>query len=236
MARQTLLTAAIVLGAATHSWGQNAALTPINNWSYMHHSSTYAEGVLRGNASVIQAAGQANYLNSVAAVNYQEARRQALENSKLYVKTYYENKEISRQYREKYAKPPMTPERWSRIIASALPDRLTPDQYDPSTGALVWPHVLRMDRYEVVREAIDDLLAQRTPENSGDGSPFQRELATLIATMKALLNSNVDTLTSTQFGDALEFLRSLDFEAKQPLPSADSPAAASPSDVAVAAN
>lgn len=200
------------------AWAQqDIGVAPIYNWSYVGHSSTAGEGYLRGAASVIQSAGQANYLNSVAAVNFQEANRRRIENHHVYVRNYFENKEINRQYRLKYASSPPTKEQWAEVTQAALPDRLTPEQYDAATGKLVWPHILRTDEYAAFRERIDELFASRTPDNSGDGSPSQRELATLIDGMALLLKSNIDSVTASQYGAAKWFLRSLDYEAQLPL-------------------
>lgn len=191
-------------------------VAPINNWSYQRHASTATEGFLRGQASVIQAAGQTNYLNSIALVNLQEAKRRAIANHGLYVKTYFENKEMNRQYRERYAATPPTKEQWARVVAASLPDRLTEEQLDPTTGKLIWPHVLRGDEYKAFRTRIDDLMAVRTPENSGDGSPHQRRLAELVSAMKHLLKSNIDDLSASQYGAAKMFLLSLEYEALLP--------------------
>jgi len=54
---------------------QPAIAAPIQNWSYIHHSSTATEGALRGQAEVISAAGTYRYMDSLAIVNYQEAYR-----------------------------------------------------------------------------------------------------------------------------------------------------------------
>ena len=207
---------ALVLAPAIAS-AQNAVTVPINNWSYQRHSSTATEGYLRGSAAVIQAAGQKNYLDSVAAVNYQEALKRRIENSSRYVKTYFENKEINRQYREKYAPVPPSKERWARILESSLPDRLTAEQFNHTSGKLVWPHILRAEEYAAFRNRIDELVANRTPDNSGDGSPVQRELKELIDGLRVLLQSNSDDYSTSQFASATWFLRSLDYEAKLPL-------------------
>lgn len=229
MTIKTLTASLLVCLVASVAMAQNAVTTPINNWSYHRHSSTATEGYLRGHATVVQAAGQATYLNSVAAVNFQEANRRRIENHNLYVRKYFENKEINRQYREKYAAVPPTKEQWARITAAALPDRLTAEQFDPQTGALVWPHILRTDEYRAFRDRIDTLLANRSPENSGDGSPAQRELAELIDGMKMLLKSNIDTVSVSQYGAAKWFLMSLDYEMKMPMTGI--PVAAKPANV-----
>ncbi|GIW99450.1 MAG: hypothetical protein KatS3mg111_2783 [Pirellulaceae bacterium] len=210
--------------AATTAWTAAAqaplpTVPPINNWTYQRHASTPIEGYYRGAAAAMEAAGHANYLNSVAAVNYQEAVRRRIENASYYVRTYYENKEVHREYREKYAPVPPTKEQWARITEKMLPDRLTAQNFDPNTGGLVWPHVLRTDEYKAIRERIDELVANRSPENSGDGSPSQRQIAELVDAMLALLKSNMHHLSTSQYVAAKEFLRSLDYEMTFPLQS-----------------
>jgi hypothetical protein len=228
--RFTASAVAGVLGLGSLSFGpaalaqQNQPIAvPINNWSYYHHASTFEEGVLQGSASVISAAGQKNYLDSVAAVNHAEVVRRRIENGALYVKTYLENKELNRQYREKYKALPPTKEQWERITEASLPDRLTAEQFDAATGALIWPHILRTDEYKAFRDRINRLFTSRTPENSGDGSPSQRELAHLIDGMQLLLKTNIDKVSPSQYGAAKWFLMSLDYEAQFPLADAQPP-------------
>lgn len=214
---QLAVATVVVASGGGIALGQDpVVVAPINNWSYQRHASTATEGFLRGQASVIQAAGQTNYLNSIALVNLQEAKRRAIANHGLYVKTYFENKELNQQYRERYAASPPTKEQWARVVAAALPDRLSAEQFDPTTGKLIWPHVLRGDEYKAFRSRIDDLMATRTPENSGDGSPHQRRLAELTNAMKLVLKSNIDSLSASQYGAAKMFLLSLEYEALLP--------------------
>ena len=71
-----------------------------------------------------------------------------------------------------------------------------------------------MDAYKPLRERIDVLVANRTPEDSGDGSPSQREIASLVDAMKILLRENMDTLSSSQYGNSKWFLVCLDYEMK----------------------
>ncbi len=212
--RALAIAAAAVSAVASTGFGQQnpVAMAPINNWSYQHHASTFEEGYMLGAASVIQSAGQANYANSLAAVNFQEAYRRQLENSRLYVQVFLERREMVRQYLDRYGDHPPTREQLERIAKSALPDRLTAEEYDPVTGKLVWPHILRDEAYAPFRKRIDELMAARTPENSGDGSPWQRELHQLIDSTKRVLKQNIDTVTSQQYARAKWFLMSLDYE------------------------
>ncbi len=213
--RATILSLAIVMGLAGVTVAQAPAMAPITNWTYYNHASTVGEGLLRGQAAAVQAVGQANYLHSLAAVNYAEAYRRQIENNRLYVKTYIENREEVYKYRERYTRPPLTKEQWQEFSSRALPDRLTPEQY--SNGKITWPHILRMDAYKPLRERVDELVANRTPENSGDGSPSQREIASHIDAMKILLRENLDTLSSSQYGNSKWFLVCLDYEMKHSL-------------------
>jgi len=222
------LTIAFGLLVAVGSTASAQVAVPINNWSYQRHASTAAEGYLRGSASVITAVGQKNYLDSVAAVNYQEALRRSIENSGLRVKTYFENKEINRAYREKYRELPPTKDQWARIIEASLPDKLTDEQVDPTTGKLIWPHILRTNEYAAFRNRIDQLWSSRTPDNSGDGSPFQIELNELVDGMKLLLKSNVKVLSSTQYTGARFFLLSVEYEALIPMLPRGKPSLAQP--------
>lgn len=212
--------AAVGLGCWSSSMATAQVAAPIpviNNWSYLGHSSTFEEGYLRGTAAAIEAVGQTNYFNSLAAVNLQEANRMRIENQNLYVRKVLENRELNAQYRARYASVAPSKEEWQRVTEAALPDRLTPEQYDPSTGRLVWPHILRTEQYQAFRDRIDQLFASRTPDNSGNGSPAQRELATLIDGMKFLLKNNIDNVSASQYASAKWFLLSLDYEAELPM-------------------
>ncbi len=221
---------ALTAAAASSASAQNngVALAPISNWNYQHHASTYEEGYMQGAASVLQAAGQANYANSLAAVNFQEAYRRQLENSRLYVQVFLERREMLRQYLDRYGDHPPTKEQLERLAKQALPDRLTSDEYDMATGKLVWPHILRDDAYAPFRKKIDELMASRTPENSGDGSPWQRELHQLVDGMKRVLKQNIDTVTAQQYARAKWFLVSLDYEGTLPLTQDKAQAVAAP--------
>lgn len=210
-----ILSLLVAIALTGNCLAQNVAVAPINNWSYYHHASTFEEGYLRGQAAAVQAVGQANYMNSLAAVNYADATRIQLENRRLYVKTNLANREDVQSYRERYARRPISKEQWQEFSKRALPDRLTSDQY--SNGKLVWPHILRMDEYAPLRKRIDELVASRTVDDSGDGSPTQREIASLVDSLKILLRENIDSLSTSQYGNSKWFLMCLNYEMKQPL-------------------
>src|SRR5262245_27712013 len=54
-----------------------------------HHVSTVEEGILQGAAALSAATGQANYYNSLARINNQEARSKYIQNNKAAVEAYF---------------------------------------------------------------------------------------------------------------------------------------------------
>ena len=72
-------------------------------------------------------------------------------------------------------------------------------------------------------------MASQTPDNRGDGSPIQREIAELVDAMKMLLKANIDSVTTSQYGAAKAFLLSLEYEVRFPNSSMNVAATAKPS-------
>lgn len=214
--RFALAAFATLLTASPLTAQEPAVAYPSNNWSYIGHSSTATEGYLRGQASVVDAAGQYNYYTSLAAVNRAEAIRRGIENEKLYVKTYLEIKEMRAEFWEKYKPRPANAEIRRMANELAQPDQLSDEQFNRTTGQLYWPHILRQPEYAAMRNRVDELFAARTIENSGDGSSNQREIDSILDGMHRLLVHNADSISVQQFSDANSFIRSTAYEAQIP--------------------
>lgn len=207
-------------GVGLCSWAsaqEPVIFQPVYGWSYLDRASTPVEGWFRGQAMAMQAAGQADYYQSLAAINYQQAFEKALENRKRATEVYYTRKEMAKTYDEKYSKKPPTEEDSKRYAKMLVPPRLTPEQFDPSSGRLQWPHVLRRSSYDPVREKIDRLMQSRTVDDSGDGSPSHTKIRQLVEVMKELLKENMSEVTPQQYANAKGFLVSLEYEARQEL-------------------
>jgi len=214
------LTAAFLLGLLLCEFvtaSDPVVYRPIYGWNFLTHSSTPIESVLRGQAAWLESAGQASYYDSMAALNYQQAYKQSLENRLLRTEVYYSRKEMAKEYQQRYAEKPPTLDDVKRIARVAAPARLTPQQFDTRSGRLNWPHVLRDARYDPVRNKIDSLMVSRSAENSGDGSPSHAKIRQLVEVMKMLLKENMDRVTPQQYANAKAFLVSLEFEARQQL-------------------
>ncbi|MCU0717101.1 MAG: hypothetical protein MUD03_13335 [Pirellula sp.] len=216
------------LGAATLALGwfgagsveaqQGPAIAyPVNSWSFTERSSTVDEGFMRGQASIIGAVGELSYMNSLAAINYQEAQRRAIDNSVAYTKAYFERRELREEFVRRYGSKPFVGEARRRMVEYYQPKKLSASQYNHDTGVITWPHILRQPQYAPLKKEIDSIFATRNWENSGSGSPTQLQVAQLVKSLAALLRENLLTMSAEQYVEAQEFLRSVDAEAKLPV-------------------
>ena len=213
--RRIALGVLMAAGASESAQAQGTAIAqPIMNWNYTNHSSTLVEGSLRGQSAVISSVGQTIYLDSLAAVNYAEAYKRAIENSVAVTKAYYERREIREEYNQKYGPKAFVGEARKKFIEYYAPKRLSAQEFDLERGKLTWPHILRQEQFAPVKDQIDLVFSGRDSSNSGDGSKSHRDVLQLCTAMTGLLRENIGTMTSDQYINALEFIRSIELEAK----------------------
>lgn len=190
---------------------------PVNSWSFTERSSTVDEGFMRGQASIIGAASELSYMNSLAAINYQEAQRRAIDNSVAYTKAYLERRELREEFLRRYGSKPFVGEARRRMVEYYQPKKLSASQFNHDTKVITWPHILRQPQYAPLKKEIDSIFAIRNWENSGSGSPTQLQVAQLVKSLAALLRENLQSMSAEQYVEAQEFLRSIDAEAKLPV-------------------
>jgi len=217
---------AVVIGVSSYGVVQAqgfasgpAIAAPVANWSYLNHSSTAAEGALRGQAAVISAAGQNTYMSSLASINFEEAYKRAIENSVAVTKAYYERREIREEFMKKYGPRPFVGEARRKAIEYYQPKRLSAQEFNSQKGQIAWPHILRQEQFTAIVTEIDALFASRDANNSGDGSLTQRQIAQLCHSLDGTLKENIGRVTADQYITSKEFIRSVDLEAKTSLPS-----------------
>lgn len=217
---------AVVIGVSSYGVvraqgfaGGPAIAAPVANWSYLDHSSTADEGALRGQASVISAAGQTIYMSSLASINFEEAYKRAIENSVALTKAYYERREIREEFMKKYGPRPFVGEARRKAIEYYQPKRLSAQEFNAQKGQVAWPHILRQEQFTAIVKEIDAMFAKRDASNSGDGSLTQRQVAQLCHSLDAILKENIGRVTADQYISSKEFIRSVDLEAKTSLPS-----------------
>lgn len=206
------------IGAGSLEAQQGPAIAyPVNSWSFTERSSTVDEGFMRGQASIIGAVGELSYMNSLAAINYQEAQRRAIDNSVAYTKAYFERRELREEFVRRYGSKPFVGEARRRMVEYYQPKKLSASQFNHDTGVITWPHILRQPQYAPLKKEIDSIFATRNWENSGSGSPTQLQVAQLVKSLAALLRENLQTMSAEQYVESQEFLRSVDAEAKLPV-------------------
>lgn len=184
-------------------------------WGY--HSSTFEEGVLRGAADLTRATGEANYFNSLAAVNFEQAKAQALVNRQQRISNFFQERELNRAARKAAAPKPLSPEGYAVIARKAAPDRLGPHQYDRTTGRLNWPLPLTAGEFAAERAALDMAFSTRTPGDVGVGTEFHAQVKQVVDEMLAKLQPKVAELSPMEFVAARKFLTSLTYEAQLPV-------------------
>jgi hypothetical protein len=158
------------------------------------------------------------YLDSLAAVNYAEAYKRTIENSVSLTKAYYERREIREEYMQKYGPKPLSAEARKKFIEYYQPKRLSAQEFDPAFAKLTWPHILRQDQFAPLKTQIDSMFASRDSTNTGDGSKTHREISQLCSNLTSLLREHISSMTSDQYINALEFIRSVELEARNVLP------------------
>ena len=116
-----------------------------------YHSSTAAEGYLRGYAGVIQARGMAATYLSQAAINFEAARRQYLENRLLQARYNQARAQARAQYKQRRH------EEFVRRRGSRL-ERIAKQK---SKNSLGWPQAVAGNRYKPLRNEIEALIRLR---------------------------------------------------------------------------
>lgn len=126
------------------------------------HSSTYAEGLLRGQSAVIEAIGTQNVLNGQARILHAEARAREIRNEVAVAEAFIEEKrlradavrderEADWEWRQKADEH--REERQLKIHLSAY--RLPGTQLDRETGEISWPDPLLGAEFAREREALE---------------------------------------------------------------------------------
>lgn len=182
-----------------------------------YHSSTFEEGVLRGYGALVRSQGEANYLNSLARINNQEAYSKYLDNREKGTETYFRMQQINRAAREAQRPQRMTTEQYTSLAKKQAPGRLSEVEYDRTLGHLTWPAALSGEEFAAERDALNLAFAARRPEDSGVASAFNGRVRELTASMQAALQSRVRSMDSMEYLAAKKFLTGLSYEAQQPL-------------------
>ncbi len=192
------------------------------------YTGTIAGSYLQGLGAAASGAGQYNLATSEAARQIEAARAAYLQNQMTALNDYFMAREANRQFREDMRTPRLTPEQLYQVNLSRLPKRLRLDQFDPVTGKINWPDVLKLNELDAERKKLDELFASRTHDNSGVGSENYHEVQMTTHDMLAKLHDDIKVLSPSEYLAGVNFLDSLAFEARFPpssVPGVTSPSA-----------
>jgi len=179
------------------------------------HASTAEQGLLDGVANGVRAVGDYNYNTSLALINYEIARSMFLDNKVKAVQTYFEMRRQNREAREYETGPRPTQQDAERFAEDRAPDRLAAYQYDHAFKKVYWPTLFFAPAYDTDRTAIEKLMRDRGPENSGLGSENHRQIHSHVESMKELLATQVEVTPPAAYTLAKKFLTGLEYEAQQ---------------------
>jgi hypothetical protein len=186
-------------------------------YGYGYHSSTYEEGVLRGWGALARARGEANYWNSVAAVNRQEALARYIQNREQATETYFRMRQINQAARQAERPQRLSPEQYVMLAKKQAPDNLSEVQYDRTLGRLSWPAVFQTEEFAAEREELNRAFLVRSPSDTGAGSAFHSHVRQLTSAMHDRLTAKIHQLSPAEFIAAKKFVDGLGYEAQQPL-------------------
>ncbi len=180
-----------------------------NGYGPSYHSSTAEEGIQRGYADIVRSQGMANLLNSQAAKEWEEARKEYIDNRLRATQTYFEMRRVNTEYRNATRPSPLSMESYVRLARQQAPDPLSTSQLDALSGAIGWPAALRKPEYDALRQQLDKLFQQR----AGGFLDYQA-IHDTCEKMLALLKGEVMALPSNEYLAARKFIESLDYTAR----------------------
>jgi hypothetical protein len=199
---------------------QPTSTYPVDMGHYEDHASTYAEGVQRGRAAVIQALANYQLSESQAEILREQAWALDRENRLQQTQALFAQLDMfdkarikAREQREVRLATGQKKleERRATLYRSAF--QLSPAEFDPTTGAINWPSALQGEKYQVVRERVEEMFRMQIAYH--DSQPGRsRDIARSIDLLKRALNSDVSRLSKSDFLAASKFLAGLDAEAR----------------------
>jgi hypothetical protein len=204
-------------GSSSSTHGSQLATTAIGSSGVgfydMGEGGTATGSYLTGMAAFAQGFGQAAYNSSLAARNFEEAHRAAIDNQLHAEQTYFEMRRLNDDYwLSKH--PPMTPEQQAQIDQSRLPRRLTSSELDPTWGTIRWPAVLERPEFDAVRTQLNDIFAHRGDESFGIGTPIYSQIQRLARDMRAQLDDDYPAMSQMEWIQAMRFVESLAYEGR----------------------
>ncbi len=185
---------------------------------YPYVAATPAESYFRGAAEVIKDKGVYNELTAQAAREFAQANTITLENARKWIQMYFDMRQLNREERaaERGSRPSL-----SFLIRSAqegAPRRLSPYEFDATTGQINWPLALQADAFAGHRTQLEQLFTFRA-SGPRQAAAFDTFIGIWQGTERLIdaLQGYVASLPPQEYVAAKRFLQSLALEAGQPM-------------------
>ena len=203
----------LLAGNASAQWGGGGG-----GWGYNRggYASTAAQAADYGMSEMMRAQGYQNLENSQAAINWEQAKTQEVQNRLRWTETYFEMRKVNREARAAEEGPPVTHEQAVKMAKMALPPRLGSTQLDPVTGHIAYPPVLMDDVYEQYRNRLDKLFSDRAASGGSMQYGAYKEIQSTVSQFIDVLKQHVHEYEAGDYGKARTFLNSLAQEARMP--------------------
>jgi len=189
-------------------------VVPPGRW--YHHASTAAQGYLDGSANLIYSQGARNVLDAQAALIYAEAQSAMIANREQATETYFAMRAANRDARAAERGPRPTPTDLARMAKIGKPHLLDANQVNHATGEVSWPRLLLGEEFAVFRAEMESLLAQRAVCGKLDRDE-QQHLGQTARALQANLEQQIREVPPMDYIEAQQFIKSLAYEARQPL-------------------
>jgi hypothetical protein len=161
--------------------------------------------------------GMANLIRaqSQAAVNYERARSQYIDNKQKWTQNYMRMKEERQAFDARQRERDRhSSESLSAAARDGLPATLGPDALDPVTGRITWPDILKGPDFTRQRTQLDELFEHRATTSSGAMNIDKIHAATI--EMNAKLRNRIEEIPAKHYIAARKFIDSLDWTAQNP--------------------
>jgi hypothetical protein len=175
-----------------------------------------------GDAAIITALATYGKSQAEAGKIVQEIREKAAQNDLLETETFYKKRAQNQAYRDSQRAKSKSPGDYAERARRAAPVQLSSYEIDSKSGTLRWPTLFRSAAYDSLRRRIDELLQNRTLDDSGAGSQSCVKTLAVVNALKTTLRDNVRRYAASDYLIGRKFLDAVALEAQRPaIPAAE---------------
>jgi len=191
-----------------------AATVAQAQWYVDNRASTVGESYARGMSDVIRSRGQYNLDTSAAAINASQARSNEIKNYADATNTYFEMRAANKKYRAAERGKRATSEDWVRWAKEGAPKPLSPGEFDPVTGKIKWPVMLKAAEFAEYRQQLDELFAKRASSDALTIDDFI-QVDKLTKSLLEELKAHIREVPPNLYVQSKEFVKSLAYEVRR---------------------